>query len=54
MKRDDVFIDKLFKKWRKWYQAFYNGKPVSTLETTSKQISEYTEIATRLNLAWTQ
>ena len=37
-----------------WYQAYYNQKPGSITETTSKQIKEYTKIATRLNLAWTK
>ena len=37
-----------------WYQAFYNEKQTSIIETTSKQIQEYTEKATRLNLTWTQ
>ena len=37
-----------------WYQAFYNEKQTSIIETTSKQIQEYTEKATQSNLAWTQ
>jgi hypothetical protein len=37
-----------------WYQTFYNKKHSSMAETTSKQIQEYTEKATRSNLAWTQ
>jgi CDP-glucose 4,6-dehydratase len=37
-----------------WYQDFYNKKHTSMAETTSKQIQEYTEKATRSNLAWTQ
>ena len=37
-----------------WYQAFYNEKQTSIIETTNRQIQEYTEKATRSNLAWTQ
>ena len=37
-----------------WYQAFYNEKQTSIIETTSKQIEEYAEKATRSNLPWTQ
>lgn len=37
-----------------WYQAFYGQKNPSVLETTSRQIEEYLEIATRSNLKWTQ
>ena len=37
-----------------WYQAFYNEKQTSIIETTNRQIQEYTEKATRLNLTWTQ
>ena len=36
-----------------WYQAFYR-QPASISETTSKQIEEFTKIATRSNLSWTQ
>tara|TARA_B100000315_G_scaffold259693_1_gene316715 strand:- start:339 stop:1433 length:1095 start_codon:yes stop_codon:yes gene_type:complete len=38
----------------KWYQIFHNQKPASISETTSRQIQEYTEKATRSKLAWTQ
>ncbi len=38
----------------KWYQAFYNQESTSIPEFTSRQIKEYTEIASRSNLAWTQ
>ena len=38
----------------KWYQTFYCKESTSISETTSNQIKEYTEIATRSNLAWTQ
>ena len=38
----------------KWYQAFYNQESTSISEITSRQIKEYTEIASRSNLAWTQ
>ena len=37
-----------------WYQAFYNEKQTSIIETTSRQIQEYAEKATRSNRAWTQ
>ena len=37
-----------------WYQAFYNEKQTSIIETTSRQIQEYAEKATRSNLPWTQ
>ena len=37
-----------------WYQSFYNEKQTSVIETTSGQIQEYAEKATRSNLAWTQ
>jgi CDP-glucose 4,6-dehydratase len=36
-----------------WYQTFYNQKPSSMAETTSRQIEEYSEMATESNLAWT-
>ena len=36
MQRDDVFIDKLFKKWTKWHQAFLDDKlPVRPYKITS-------------------
>jgi len=38
----------------KWYQIFYNEDAASIPETTSSQIKEYTEKATRSNLSWTQ
>ncbi len=37
-----------------WYQSFYNEKQTSIFETTSRQIQEYAEKATRSNLPWTQ
>lgn len=37
-----------------WYQGFYNQKTSSISETTSRQIEEYTKIASQSNLAWTQ
>ncbi len=37
-----------------WYQIFYNQESTSIAATTSKQIEEYSEKATRLNLPWTQ
>ena len=38
----------------KWYQDFYSQNPSSILETTSRQIEEYTELAVQSNLVWTQ
>jgi CDP-glucose 4,6-dehydratase len=38
----------------KWYQDFYSQKPSSILETTSRQIEEYTKLATQSNLVWAQ
>ena len=38
----------------KWYQTFYSKEPTSIFKTTSSQIQEYTEKATRSKLAWTQ
>jgi CDP-glucose 4,6-dehydratase len=38
----------------KWYQDYYSQGPSSILETTSKQIEEYTKLAVQSNLAWTQ
>ena len=36
IERDDVYIDKLFKKWRKWYQAFEDDLlPVRPYKITS-------------------
>jgi len=36
VKRDDVYVDKLFKKWTKWYQAFLDDKlPVRPYKITS-------------------
>jgi CDP-glucose 4,6-dehydratase len=37
-----------------WYQAFYSQESSSVAENTSRQIGEYTEMATQSNLAWTQ
>ena len=37
-----------------WYQDFYNQNTSSILETTSKQIEKYTELAAQSNLVWTQ
>ena len=37
-----------------WYQTFYDQKTSSILETTSRQIEEYAQIATQSNLVWTQ
>ena len=37
-----------------WYQVFYGQETSSISETTSRQIIEYTEIATQSNLAWTE
>ena len=37
-----------------WYQAFYSQESSSAAENTSRQIGEYTEMATQSNLAWTQ
>jgi len=37
-----------------WYKTFYCQKTPAISEVTSKQILEYIEIATQLNLAWTQ
>ena len=36
-----------------WYQTFYKQKPASISEITSKQIEEYTKIATQSKLGWT-
>jgi CDP-glucose 4,6-dehydratase len=38
----------------KWYQDFYSQNPSSILETTSRQIEGYTELAAQSNLVWTQ
>ena len=38
----------------KWYQVFYSQDSSSILETTSKQIEEYTELAAQSNLVWSQ
>jgi len=36
MERDDAYIDKLFKKWSKWYQGFLDDKlPVRPYKITS-------------------
>lgn len=38
----------------KWYQDYYSQNPSPILETTSRQIEEYTELAVQSNLVWTQ
>lgn len=38
----------------KWYQDFYGQNSSTISKTTSRQIEEYTELATQSNLAWTQ
>ena len=37
-----------------WYKGFYDQKNFPISKMTRKQIEEYTEMATKLNLAWTQ
>ena len=37
-----------------WYQDFYGQEFNSIAKITSRQIEEYTEMATQANLAWTQ
>ena len=37
-----------------WYQDFYDPKTSPISETTSKQITEYSELAIQSNLVWTQ
>ncbi|MBM15174.1 MAG: CDP-glucose 4,6-dehydratase [Nitrospina sp.] len=37
-----------------WYQIFYSQEPLSVSETTTRQIEEYTHLATQSNLVWTQ
>lgn len=37
-----------------WYQVFYSQESPSVSETTSRQIEEYTHLATQSNLVWTQ
>jgi CDP-glucose 4,6-dehydratase len=39
---------------RKWYQTFYNQGPTVIPKTTSAQIKEYSEKATKDKLSWTQ